>query len=132
MADTVWSQDQVRIALTAVRNRLMNNKNAFNVKVEGERMTFSCHKDAGNSIYISIDEYRIYLSLADHTGSFSLKESWFWQHKEIKQLVKDLKALAAISGVTTGEILVKCFPEVVTTEFEKHILGVKDGKSEST
>lgn len=123
-----YSASQIESILSAVRNRLRQDSNSFDVKCKrnGEAdITGSVHDNG--LIYISFDVFRIYVSLNGNNGLYR-PSKLFWIDKEIKALCKELSNPTLFSKTFVDRLIMNCFPEIISQEFEKHILEVKDGK----
>ncbi len=80
-----------------------------------------------NDISINICSRYVWISLNGNSGMLTINH-FFLAQRNIKKLIKDLKTLVKFEPTTSDALITKCFPEVVTEEFERTILGKKDDK----
>lgn len=129
MIKTTWTKEQFTKALKVILMRLQQDSSSFQVK-EGANgdITLSQNLTSDNkSIYVSLSNNHIYMSLSGRSDGYSLSD-WPWSDTELKNLRDQIVHLAT-KNTESEKILVECLPEIVTEEFEKHFLGDKDGKS---
>lgn len=124
----MWNSSQVELVLRSVLQRLKTAPSSFNIKVEGNEVKIDNIRGTlrtGNPI-ISIVLYKrdwsIYLNLDDNADIWRPS---FWGNKSdknVKELFEQIVEFSRTKGITTEDIILKCFPEAVDIEIEKTVL----------
>lgn len=78
-----------------------------------------------NGIALNIQEDYIWLSLNGNSGIFSISPLFF-RHKGVKKQIQNIKNLVKFGATSEDQLIAQVFPEIVTEEFEKTVLGKKE------
>lgn len=125
-----WTTKQVEQVLEAVYQRLSADPAAFQTEQKGKELNIrkwdmTLPGGGKNDISINICDSYVWMSLQGHSGLLSISDFFFVQRK-LKKLIKDIKILVKFGSTTADGLITSLFPEVVTEEFEKTVLGKKD------
>lgn len=139
--DTKWTRDQARIILENTKTRIEAEPKSFKVKDQADNVMVTNEKGGDERISLTFYKnrnHRTYLAIGDHWGPVDDKveeSTSFFKKNQPDELIPLIDYFLNINTAkvefTSMDAIIKCFPETVGREFEKHVLESKDGKEKS-
>ena len=146
--DVTWTTEQVDFALNMIFNKIIEGKP---VTIEADKYTKGSFTVRTGNAYISLGRYdgsrSVFMILDKASGSYDFKFG-FWADKDVKksydklmyylrnqrtiELTRKAQETQKYKTDVAMKSLFAAFPEAVTQEFEKIVLGDKDGKGEES